>query len=463
MTEVKLFDISSKFNLPGELTSFKTFKDYEETMEPFNFSNELILKNLNIENTSLVISKPSSSLFSVSNKLAYSEFKCPETWEPILNSPEAREELDRVYKKLQIKTQNGETICPKEESMFRAFEECKLTDLKVVIIGQDPYHKIDSVLNRELANGLSFSGLYGGENPNSMDKVVIELKRTWPDIKLEHRELTSWAKQGVLLLNTSLTVKLHEANSHGVEKIWKYYIEHVIRQISTQYPRVIFLLWGAHAKELAERADPVISKKSIKYKCGHPSGRNKNAKAESMFDDNGHFAAIYNDINDFNKGIYEKNKKLIIEGKEELKYVNQIDWSLTHEDHKKIQDGTYLNEVKQVNKVEVTEVNKVEVTEVNKVEVTEVNKEEVTEVNKEEVTEVNKEVNIVSEKPYQVLNYSDGEIKSMISQGYTIEQIKQYQNQCNEYYKNEYIKIQYDVFIGQGYSDEQIKQWSLTI
>ncbi len=333
----------SNFNLPVNMTRYSTFNDFEKTLTPVVTSMESLMQTLNLENTGLTMVKANSSLFGSSitapNSTIYTTFNCPKTWEPILMTEEAIAERNRIYQKLHEKTFQGETIFPKEEFIHRAFEECPLDKLKVVIIGQDPYHKIDNKLNVEIASGLAFSGLYGGEKPSSMNKIFAELRRTWPGIILDHCELTSWAQQGVLLLNTSLTVRMGVANSHGKEKLWKYYIEYILRRIYERCPNVVFLLWGSHAKELAERSnDPPIGSKAKVLKCGHPSGINTSKNKESMFDENGHFSAIFYYINQQNEEIWKKNQILEKAGQPLLPYVDQIDWSLTHEKYNEIRN-----------------------------------------------------------------------------------------------------------------------------
>ena len=334
------------FNLPIHMTRYSTFNEFESKQQPVVTSMESLMQSLNFSNTGLTMVKVNSSLFDTTTNdfnentsNIYTKFNCPKTWESILMTEEAVAERNRIYQRLREKTFQGETIFPKEQYIHRAFEECPLDKLKVVIIGQDPYHKLDNKLNVEIASGLAFSGLYGGEKPSSMNKIFSELRRTWPGIILDHCDLTHWARQGVLLLNTALTVRMGIANSHGKEKLWKYYVEYIIRRICERCPNVVFLLWGSHAKELAERSnDPPIGPKAKVLKCGHPSGINTSKNKESMFDENGHFSAIFYYIQQQNQEIWKKNQTLEKAGQPLIPYIDQIDWSLTHEKYNEIQN-----------------------------------------------------------------------------------------------------------------------------
>jgi uracil-DNA glycosylase len=164
--------------------------------------------------------------------------------------PEWREKLKDEFSKMYfksllnfLKNENGE-IYPEQENIFAAFNLTPFSKVKVVIIGQDPYH------GEGQANGLSFSVSKGIKSPPSLQNIFKELKS---DLGIEisnHGDLTKWAKQGVLLLNATLTVRAHEAGSHQ-KKGWEIFTDSVIKTISENKEGIIFLLWGrfAHGKE----------------------------------------------------------------------------------------------------------------------------------------------------------------------------------------------------------------------
>ncbi len=162
------------------------------------------------------------------------------------------------FVKLEYKTHK---CFPPGKQILSAFDNCKFDDLKVVIIGQDPYHGVGQ------ANGLCFSVNDGIAHPPSLinifKEIEIDLGKSYP----QSGNLEKWAKQGVLLLNTTLTVRAHQAGSHQ-NKGWEQFTDAVIKCISHNKSNVIFLLWGGFAKKKASLID--ASKHHI-LKSGHPS------------------------------------------------------------------------------------------------------------------------------------------------------------------------------------------------
>jgi uracil-DNA glycosylase len=130
---------------------------------------------------------------------------------------------------------------PKVEDVFAAFDYCSFDDLKVVIIGQDPYH------DENQANGLCFSVKDGIKHPPSLKNIFKEISTDLNQEIPESGNLEKWAKQGVLLLNATLTVRAHEAGSHQ-KKGWETFTDAVIEQISKEKETVVFLLWGKFAE-----------------------------------------------------------------------------------------------------------------------------------------------------------------------------------------------------------------------
>ncbi|MEE0809013.1 MAG: uracil-DNA glycosylase [Acutalibacteraceae bacterium] len=168
------------------------------------------------------------------------------------------------YKKLRVflKTEYGShTVYPDMHDIFNALKYTSFADTRVVIIGQDPYHGVNQ------AHGLCFSVQKGVEPPPSLKNIYKELKE---DIGMEipsHGCLTSWAKQGVLLLNTVLTVREASPNSHkGMG--WESFTDRVISELDRKQTPVVFLLWGANARKKAEIIRNPIHKKLITV---HPS------------------------------------------------------------------------------------------------------------------------------------------------------------------------------------------------
>lgn len=150
---------------------------------------------------------------------------------------------------------------PPGKEIFAAFDHCTFDALKVVIIGQDPYHGVGQ------ANGLCFSVHDGVKHPPSLINIFKEIEA---DLSIKYPEsgnLERWADQGVLLLNATLTVRAHEAGSHQ-KKGWEIFTDSLIKTISSKKDGVVFLLWGGFAKKKAKLID---SDKHHILMCGHPS------------------------------------------------------------------------------------------------------------------------------------------------------------------------------------------------
>ncbi len=160
-------------------------------------------------------------------------------------APALREEYKKPYYKDLFLKVNEEyskyQIFPPADDIFNAFHLTPLKDVKVVILGQDPYHNIGQ------AHGLSFSVKPGIEAPPSLVNIYNELKEDLGCYIPNHGYLVKWAKQGVLLLNTVLTVRAHQANSHrGIG--WEDFTNAVIRILNEQDRPIVFLLWGRPAQ-----------------------------------------------------------------------------------------------------------------------------------------------------------------------------------------------------------------------
>lgn len=175
---------------------------------------------------------------------------------------------------------NNKNICPKKEYIFRALQLTPLHSVKVVILGQDPYH------GEGQANGLAFSVNKDIELPPSLKNIFKELK---DDLGIEntHGDLTKWAEQGVLLLNSVLTTEKGKPGAH-FGRGWETYTDTLIRQISDEREGVIFLLWG---KKAQEKKSLINQDKHIILEASHPSP----PSADSSFFGCRHFSKA-NDI-----------------------------------------------------------------------------------------------------------------------------------------------------------------------
>lgn len=162
------------------------------------------------------------------------------------------------FVKLEYQTN---AVYPPGSEIFRAFDCAAFDQLKVVIIGQDPYHGLGQ------ANGLCFSVRDGVTIPPSLKNIFKEIQSDLGKPLLQNGELEQWAQQGVLLLNATLTVRASSPGSHQ-NKGWETFTDAVIRQISDQKKNIVFLLWGAYAQKKGEIID---RNKHLVLMSAHPS------------------------------------------------------------------------------------------------------------------------------------------------------------------------------------------------
>jgi uracil-DNA glycosylase len=156
---------------------------------------------------------------------------------------------------------NKEIIYPPEKQIFAAFENTPFDKVKVVILGQDPYH------GEGQANGLCFSVAPGVRVPPSLKNIFKELNRDLNvDIPVDG-DLSAWTSQGVLLLNATLTVRANQAASHQ-KKGWEIFTDAIIKSISENSENVVFMLWGNYAKQ---KASCVNRRKHLVLEAAHPS------------------------------------------------------------------------------------------------------------------------------------------------------------------------------------------------
>ena len=170
-----------------------------------------------------------------------------ESWREIL-----QEEFDKPYFSALanfVRLEYSQTTCyPPGRLIFNAFAQCPLTAVKVVIIGQDPYHEPGQ------AHGLSFSVNDGVPFPPSLQNIIKEVSSDVGAPLPASGNLTRWAQQGVLLLNATLTVRAHQAGSHQ-HRGWETFTDAVIKRLSDGKDHLVFLLWGGYARSKVQLID----------------------------------------------------------------------------------------------------------------------------------------------------------------------------------------------------------------
>lgn len=181
-------------------------------------------------------------------------------WDAILKGEFEQEYYQRLRKFL-VQEYRSKTIYPKAEDIFKAFQWTSYQKAKIVLLGQDPYH------GEGQAHGLSFSVPKGQRIPPSLLNMYKELRDSLGCDIPKHGCLEKWAKQGVLLLNSSLTVVAGEASSHS-NIGWEIFTDHVIQMLNRREDPLIFILWGNHAKKKKKWID---QKRHFVLEGVHPS------------------------------------------------------------------------------------------------------------------------------------------------------------------------------------------------
>ena len=186
--------------------------------------------------------------------------KIAEDWKEILQGEFDKpyfEELTRF-----VRTEySAAQIFPAGRNIFRAFDKCPFETLKVVIIGQDPYHGVGQ------ANGLCFSVNDGVPFPPSLQNIFREIRDDVGTPVPSSGNLDRWAEQGVLLLNSVLTVRAHQAASHA-GRGWEQFTDAVVRIIAERKQGLVYMLWGSYAQRKGQMADPT---RNLVLKSVHPS------------------------------------------------------------------------------------------------------------------------------------------------------------------------------------------------
>ncbi len=188
-------------------------------------------------------------------------------WQAIV----AQEQQQPYYKSLSASVAqqraDGEVIFPSEEDVFNAFSSVDLTDVKIIIFGQDPYHGVGS-MGESQAHGLAFSVRKGIKVPPSLVNIYKELTQDIAEfVTPSHGYLMEWAEQGVLLLNTVLTVKQGQAHSHA-KLGWEIFTDKIIAELNEQNTGCVFMLWGSHAQKKGKN---INQDKHLVLNGPHPS------------------------------------------------------------------------------------------------------------------------------------------------------------------------------------------------
>lgn len=184
----------------------------------------------------------------------------PKDWQTILEPEFHKPYFQKLKAFLEIEYAQSE-IFPPINAVFTAFEKTPLSEVKVLLLGQDPYH------DNGQAHGLSFSVQNGVKVPPSLVNIYKELESDLGIAPASHGCLTSWAEQGVLLLNTVLTVRAHEANSHQ-KKGWETFTDAVIDALNALDQPIVFFLWGKPAQSKKSR---LTNPKHLILEAPHPS------------------------------------------------------------------------------------------------------------------------------------------------------------------------------------------------
>ncbi len=188
------------------------------------------------------------------------DVKIEKSWKAVLQDEFEKEYFDRLTDFVRSEYKTRLTF-PPASLIFNAFDQCPFDKVKVVIIGQDPYHGDGQ------AHGLCFSVNDGVVFPPSLLNIFKEIERDLGKRTPTSGNLIRWAQQGVLLLNATLTVQAHIAASHQ-GKGWEIFTDAVIRKLATEKEHLVFMLWGSYAQKKGEFID---SKRHLVLKSVHPS------------------------------------------------------------------------------------------------------------------------------------------------------------------------------------------------
>jgi uracil-DNA glycosylase len=215
------------------------------------------------------------------------DVKIEESWKQVLSDEFEKDYFNQLTSFVKQEYSSG-TCFPPGSQIFSAFNHTPFKDLRVVILGQDPYHGPGQ------ANGLCFSVQDGIAKPPSLINIFRELH---DDLQLaipENGNLEAWADRGVLLLNATLTVRAHQAGSHQ-NKGWEEFTDAAIKLISEKNEQIVFLLWGGYAKKKGSKID---RDKHLVLTSGHPSPLSAN---RGLWFGNKHFSKTNNYLKEIGK------------------------------------------------------------------------------------------------------------------------------------------------------------------
>ena len=183
-----------------------------------------------------------------------------ESWKRVLGS-EFEKEYFKTLRDFIHSEYRNKTIYPPAKQIFNAFDSCPFDKVKVVILGQDPYHEPSQ------AHGLSFSVLPPCPPPPSLVNIYKEIRSDVGDLVSANGDLTDWSRQGVLLLNATLTVEAHKAGSHQ-NKGWETFTDSAIKALAENREHLVFMLWGSYAQRKGAFID---RSRHLVLQAPHPS------------------------------------------------------------------------------------------------------------------------------------------------------------------------------------------------
>lgn len=204
-------------------------------------------------------------------------FDIPKDWMTYFQNEFEKEYFINLQQFLNSQEDQGKIVYPHGSDIFSAFKFTKFKDVKVVIIGQDPYH------GEGQAHGLSFSVRPGHKVPPSLKNIYKELNRDLGISPVEHGYLESWAKSGVLMINSVLTVEAKSPGSHR-KKGWEQFTDFVIQLLNSKFDNLVFILWGRDAQAKGQNID---RDKHLVLESAHPS-----PFSARNFHGNSHFSKV---------------------------------------------------------------------------------------------------------------------------------------------------------------------------
>lgn len=185
-----------------------------------------------------------------------------QTWHQAIGAEKQKPYFQHILDVVRAERMAGKIIYPPASDVFNAFKATEFAQVKIVILGQDPYH------GPQQAHGLSFSVRKGIAIPPSLVNIYKELAADIPGFQIpQHGYLQHWAEQGVLLLNTVLTVRAGQAHSHATLG-WETFTDQVIASLNEGRENVVFMLWGSHAQKKGSMID---RRKHLVLTASHPS------------------------------------------------------------------------------------------------------------------------------------------------------------------------------------------------